>query len=262
MVSSLKLLTAYNVHKEKISYKQEDLPKDCHDILALVKLSINEAVELAIQTNDYDLLMLKCKTKTNWNHVLAISAREGKQDFVDFCVVNGADNFEMGLVWACYGNRMSQVKFFEKRGIKDQESLNWALAAAFQGGNKQIIDYLLLIGEQREMKSFNWDWCMGAATIENRIDLIHYAINQGATEWNWGLRNAVSRGNLELCKFFVRNGATDFPFAFLESCKKGYVDIINYILGKNEITIETINEGVSLAIKNDFLGIKNTVLFQ
>lgn len=111
------------------------------------------------------------------------------------------------------------------------------------------------------MTKFNWDWCMGAAAIENKMNLIHYAINKGATEWNWGLRNAASRGNLELCKFFIRNGATDFPFAFLESCKKGYIEIINYILTLNEITMQTINEGVSLAIKHNFLGIKNTAIF-
>lgn len=123
MTASLKLLTAYYIYKNKIPYKQEDLPKDCHDILVLVKLPVNEAVQIAIQTNNYDLLRLHLKS-VKWNHALAISAREGKQDFVDFCLANGANNFEMGLVWACYGGKMEQVQFFETKGIKDQDSLN------------------------------------------------------------------------------------------------------------------------------------------
>jgi hypothetical protein len=185
------------------------------------------------------------------------AASNCNQAMVDKLIANGADDWESGLEGACKGGNLTLVKLFLEKCTLDHghddydddddsdanSMLSMALRAAAEGGNTDIIDYLIKLGAD------DWNYGLFGAVEGNHSHLVDFFIQKGANDWNWALRAAVSIGSKHYINMFVQLGANDWSPALEDAIKHGDIELFKYVLAKgaklqsNAIMFEAISGG-------------------
>ena len=95
------------------------------------------------------------------------------------------------------------------------------------------IQYKLLNKNVGGNRVYRNNWLLNAASEEGELDLVKYAISNGAsvTSFNNGaLRKAAARGYLDMVKFLVENGANIHLNILPYAAQNGHLEVVKYLV--------------------------------
>lgn len=158
--------------------------------------------ELACKNGDVELFR-DLIDFPDYNYYMHIGARFGNIEIVECCVDRGANDWNWGLVSACYGGHKEIAELMIEYGATNfTESLQIC-------ENLEVIK--LLVSKTAKIKG--WTICMENAASNGDLEIVEYFINRGVRSLDTALLNACRHGHLEVAKLLVKNGAT-----LLEAC--------------------------------------------
>jgi ankyrin repeat protein len=196
------------------------------------------------------------KGANNFAEGLKVACYFGEIDAMNIMIEKcHCDDFNYGLYGACAffpaeGRKGDQLKIIELLIEKGARDFGEGLNGACEGGNLEIINYML----EKEYR-FNYDWALYSACCANleyhlllRIDgirgarkkqnndnqmkIINLMIEKGANDFTWGLRGACLNGNIEIVNFMIEKGANNFDEGLYTSSIRGHLKIIDLMIEK------------------------------
>ena len=87
---------------------------------------------------DYYLQIVNYMEKYNLNDAMAMGAKGGHKELVEFFIEKGADEWNEGMEYAARGGHKDLVDFFISKGATDW---NWGMNNAAKGGHKELVDF-------------------------------------------------------------------------------------------------------------------------
>ena len=97
----------------------------------------------------------------------------------------------------------------------------------------------------------NWDRIMEAAAWGGHIDLVKYAITQGASSFNSGLARAVQGNHLDIINLMLAHGAnisSEPESVWYFAAENGNLELINYFQTLSPINNQEIVEGAAAGV--------------
>lgn len=134
----------------------------------------------------------------NYDNCLYWACRGGHRELVDFFIIRGADDWDIGLRGACYGGYREIVELMITRGAVDWES---GLRHACFGGQREIVKLMIAKGAR------NWNYAFEGACLGGHRDLVELMIARGVNCWDSGLIAAHAGQHDEIVDFLIKRGA-------------------------------------------------------
>lgn len=94
----------------------------------------------------------------------------------------------------------------------------------------------------------NWDAILMNGCAAGSLEVIEYAIAQGASDWNWGLRGACYSNRREMIDYMIQKGADSCNDAFIGACRGGHLELVQRFSAGGQIM-----RGVNECWKNQHL---------
>lgn len=151
---------------------------------------------------------------------------------------------------------MDLVKVFANMITGSSDRLVRAAYSAAKAGQIEILKYLVnsisdgmnksersTTNEERSTASavlrriargaiLNWNFIMESAAKGNHVDIIQYAIDNGADDWDAGLYGAAKGNNKFLVLFFIGKGSEYWNLGLEASAKGGNKSLIDFFIEK------------------------------
>lgn len=148
---------------------------------------------------------------------------------------------------ACLHGDITMVKALADKGY----AFNWltAFVSAYQGGCIKIVKFIVTKAKKckKPIKKDEWNSALKFACFSGNLDLIHFAIANGACDWDVGLTQACEGGHLEIVKLMISKGANYWDLAFYGACISGNLDIMQLIISKLNSEERLLSQGFDIA---------------
>ena len=174
-----------------MSYPLLSLPDQVKQYCILPFLDENDKMLLRLGLCHY-----KNKYSGDWNKLLLDIIKYKNIGLVQYCLNNGANNFEEGLIIASKYGLRKMIDIFISKGVD------------------------------------NLDDGIGWASANKHFHLVHFFIKKGVVDWNNALIGAVTSGHFKSICFFIKKGADNFDEGMCAAAYYGYLDLVNFFISK------------------------------
>lgn len=135
---------------------------------------------------------------------------------------------------ACVGGHTDIVKIFTYTSLNRKISWGCALRCACEGGNIDIINFII-----SENKKINWNSGLRGACRGGNMDIVELIITKSENkELNWSnycLSDACRGGNIDIVKLLIEKSGDawlSWNAGLMHACKYGHTHIINLMIEK------------------------------
>lgn len=198
--------------------------------------SIFEGSRLAARNGHIPIIEALLHVIDSLDDLLHDACLKNQLRLVDWLILKGANNFNIGLRGATGGGHIEMAKYMVSKGAMDYVS---ALNRACFHGDMPIIQFLIDKGAN------NWNSGLVGAAVNNQIDVMKLMISKGASSIDYALYRATFQGKFQAVKFLL-----DYKPGNIERCAElaydvKHTDILNLLLiefGKIPDEITTLTE--------------------
>lgn len=219
----------------------------------LPRLVFEEATPLGENPSRLALLARRIQNdlrKEELNQAVYEAARGGQQEYVDFFLAKGADEYEalkgavrgghldavkylltkiyasIVLTLAARGGHPSLVKYLVENGYNKKVYLNIALEDAARGGHEEVIEYLL------EQGADEVNIAPGAAKGGHFLLLEKYLFPITPQRLRDALSGAIQGGYPDLADWLIEKGADDLEEIALLAAEQGDIEVVELLREK------------------------------
>jgi ankyrin repeat protein len=227
--------------------KFEEESDPIHDLrIGITLKKIREWAKISLQKNNW-----RHEYAGDINELLWFSAAEGKIDFVEYLLENGADihyKRDYALRWACYKGHIEVVKFLLDSGADVHAFREDPLRNAKQQGHNKIVEILKdHIKKQKLKESLNEKFEEESDPIHDLGIGIHYVIREWAKSiiekegWTESYVDSINDllwisaayGKINFIKYLLSKGADihckyDYPLRW--ACIRGQIEAVKFFL--------------------------------
>ena len=125
---------------------------------------------------------------------------------------------------AAGGHEELAMPLLEKVCVKDRSS--FVFESACCGGNLKIVSVLIETVDSAE----EIDYCLYLACKKKRAEVVHFLIQNGASDWNYGLIGACEGRCHELIQLMIQHGANNWNRGMIAACEQNFIDIFSLMI--------------------------------
>lgn len=162
----------------------------------------------------------------NWHTALRGACRGGRSDMVEWLVAKGANDWEGALSAAC---RAGQRELAERAIAHGASNWNWGLNASCRGGHDALAHWMVTKGAD------NFGYALSGACRGAHAALAR-KMARGTVDWDYCLWRASQGGSLEIVQWALFNGATNLNGALGAACDYGHPHIQTLLIARGATT--------------------------
>ncbi len=189
--------------------------------LLIVKFVNNLLLERSIDNEYYQYEL---------NQALGKAAGHNYYDIFEFLTDCGARNFSLALqAAAAKGHRAMIDHIIAHKDRRDRLNLNLGLCGAAQGGFRDIVDFMILLGANR------LDLAIMDAAKGGFLDIIKYLLSIGGRLGTQVLNSAVLGNHLEVIRYLLAQNIDISNFSIRVTVAKDNPEIFSLLIDKRPV---------------------------
>lgn len=182
----------------------------------------------------------------DYNTIAMYAMMGGRIGIVQY-ILNGYPHLHQDYIGrgAAYNGSIACIQWVANRFKCDW---NWMASCAAEHGHMNTIQYI-----QTQCSSYlNYNYIAYGACSGGKIDILIWAIGNGANGYDYMCKCAVERGHMNIVKFLVTNyidfiGHDEWDNMAYNSAFCGYIDIVKYTVENGATDYDRIAHGASSA---------------